>query len=84
MDPEKAVIQFENVNQATREPAKTKLRFLARQHELDQMLAGRRSTAVPPVFTELRSLLGPREMQRGKTGMMLQREPERDLVEPRP
>lgn len=41
MDPEKAVIQVENFNQATSELAQTTLRSVVGQHELDQMLAER-------------------------------------------
>ena len=41
MDPEKAVIQVENFNQATSELSQTTLRSVVGQHELDQMLAER-------------------------------------------
>jgi regulator of protease activity HflC (stomatin/prohibitin superfamily) len=41
MDPEKAVIQVENFNQATSELSQTTLRSIVGQHELDQMLAER-------------------------------------------
>ncbi len=41
MDPEKAVIQVEDYNQATSELAQTTLRSVVGQHELDEMLAER-------------------------------------------
>ena len=41
IDPEKAVIQVEDFNQATSELAQTTLRSVVGQHELDQMLAER-------------------------------------------
>ncbi len=41
MDPEKAIIQVENYNQATSELAQTTLRSVLGQHELDEMLAER-------------------------------------------
>ena len=41
IDPEKAVIQVENFNDATSELAQTTLRSVVGQHELDQMLAER-------------------------------------------
>ena len=41
IDPEKAVIQVENFDQATSELAQTTLRSVVGQHELDQMLAER-------------------------------------------
>lgn len=41
IDPEKAIIQVEDFNQATSELAQTTLRSVAGQHELDQMLAER-------------------------------------------
>jgi regulator of protease activity HflC (stomatin/prohibitin superfamily) len=41
MDPERAIIQVENFNQATSELAQTTLRSVVGQHELDQMLAER-------------------------------------------
>ncbi|HUS96282.1 MAG TPA: slipin family protein [Hyphomicrobiaceae bacterium] len=41
IDPEKAIIQVENFNQATSELAQTTLRSVVGQHELDQMLAER-------------------------------------------
>ncbi len=41
VDPEKAVIQVEDFNQATSELAQTTLRSVVGQHELDQMLAER-------------------------------------------
>jgi regulator of protease activity HflC (stomatin/prohibitin superfamily) len=41
MDPEKAILQVENYNQATSELAQTTLRSVVGQHELDQMLAER-------------------------------------------
>ena len=41
VDPEKAVIQVENFNDATSELAQTTLRSVVGQHELDQMLAER-------------------------------------------
>ena len=41
MDPEKAIIQVENFNQATSEIAQTTLRTVLGQHELDEMLAER-------------------------------------------
>ncbi len=41
IDPEKAIIQVEDFNQATSELAQTTLRSVVGQHELDQMLAER-------------------------------------------
>jgi regulator of protease activity HflC (stomatin/prohibitin superfamily) len=41
MDPEKAILQVENYNQATSELAQTTLRSVVGQHELDEMLAER-------------------------------------------
>lgn len=41
VDPERAVIQVENYNQATSELAQTTLRSVLGQHELDEMLAER-------------------------------------------
>ncbi len=41
IDPEKAIIQVEEYNQATSELAQTTLRSVVGQHELDQMLAER-------------------------------------------
>ena len=41
IDPNKAIIQVENFNQATSELAQTTLRSVVGQHELDQMLAER-------------------------------------------
>ena len=41
IDPEKAIIQVEDYNQATSELAQTTLRSVVGQHELDQMLAER-------------------------------------------
>lgn len=41
MDPEKAVLQVEDYNQATSELAQTTLRSVVGQHELDEMLAER-------------------------------------------
>ncbi|MBI2296451.1 MAG: slipin family protein [Betaproteobacteria bacterium] len=41
MDPEKAIIQVENFNQATSELSQTTLRSVLGQHELDEMLAER-------------------------------------------
>jgi regulator of protease activity HflC (stomatin/prohibitin superfamily) len=41
MDPEKAILQVENYNQATSELAQTTLRSVVGQHELDDMLAER-------------------------------------------
>jgi regulator of protease activity HflC (stomatin/prohibitin superfamily) len=41
IDPERAVIQVEDFNQATSELAQTTLRSIVGQHELDQMLAER-------------------------------------------
>ncbi len=41
IDPEKAVIQVEDFNEATSELAQTTLRSVVGQHELDQMLAER-------------------------------------------
>src|SRR5690606_14680962 len=41
VDPEHAVIQVENFNQATSELAQTTLRSVLGQHELDEMLAER-------------------------------------------
>lgn len=41
IDPEKAVIQVEDFNQATSELAQTTLRSVVGQHELDQMLSER-------------------------------------------
>jgi regulator of protease activity HflC (stomatin/prohibitin superfamily) len=41
IDPEKAIIQVEDFNQATSELAQTTLRSIVGQHELDQMLAER-------------------------------------------
>ncbi len=41
MDPEKAIIQVEDYNQATSELAQTTLRSVVGQHELDEMLAER-------------------------------------------
>lgn len=41
MDPERAVIQVEDYNQATSELAQTTLRSVVGQHELDEMLAER-------------------------------------------
>lgn len=41
MDPEKAVIQVENVQEATSQLAQTTLRSVLGQHELDEMLASR-------------------------------------------
>ncbi|MFT5511294.1 MAG: regulator of protease activity HflC (stomatin/prohibitin superfamily), partial [Hyphomicrobiaceae bacterium] len=41
IDPEKAIIQVEDFNQATSELAQTTLRSNVGQHELDQMLAER-------------------------------------------
>ena len=41
IDPEKAVLQVEDFNQATSELAQTTLRSVVGQHELDQMLAER-------------------------------------------
>jgi len=41
IDPEKAIIQVEQYNQATSELAQTTLRSVVGQHELDQMLAER-------------------------------------------
>ncbi len=41
VDPEKAIIQVEDFNQATSELAQTTLRSVVGQHELDQMLAER-------------------------------------------
>jgi regulator of protease activity HflC (stomatin/prohibitin superfamily) len=41
IDPERAVIQVEDFNQATSELAQTTLRSVVGQHELDQMLAER-------------------------------------------
>ncbi len=43
IDPEKAIIQVEDFNQATSELAQTTLRSVVGQHELDQMLAERRT-----------------------------------------
>ena len=42
IDPEKAIIQVEDFNQATSELAQTTLRSVVGQHELDQMLAERK------------------------------------------
>lgn len=41
IDPERAIIQVEDFNQATSELAQTTLRSIVGQHELDQMLAER-------------------------------------------
>ena len=41
MDPEKAILQVEDYNQATSELAQTTLRSVVGQHELDEMLAER-------------------------------------------
>ena len=41
MDPEKAILQVKNYNQATSELAQTTLRSVVGQHELDEMLAER-------------------------------------------
>jgi len=41
MDPEKAILQVENYDQATSELAQTTLRSVVGQHELDEMLAER-------------------------------------------
>jgi regulator of protease activity HflC (stomatin/prohibitin superfamily) len=41
MDPEKAIIQVENFNQATSELSQTTLRSVLGRHELDEMLAER-------------------------------------------
>lgn len=41
LDPERAIIQVENFNQATSELAQTTLRSVLGQHELDEMLAER-------------------------------------------
>lgn len=41
IDPEKAIIQVEDFNEATSELAQTTLRSVVGQHELDEMLAGR-------------------------------------------
>lgn len=41
MDPERAIIQVEDYNQATSELAQTTLRSVVGQHELDEMLAER-------------------------------------------
>jgi regulator of protease activity HflC (stomatin/prohibitin superfamily) len=41
LDPERAIIQVEDYNQATSELAQTTLRSVVGQHELDQMLAER-------------------------------------------
>ena len=52
MDPERAIIQVENFNQATSEIAQTTLRSVLGQHELDEMLAEREK-----LNTDLRRLL---------------------------
>ncbi|HET9403978.1 MAG TPA: slipin family protein [Burkholderiales bacterium] len=52
MDPERAIIQVENFNQATSEIAQTTLRSVLGQHELDEMLAEREK-----LNSDLRSLL---------------------------
>ncbi|MEW5963900.1 MAG: slipin family protein [Pseudomonadota bacterium] len=52
MDPEKAVIQVEDYNQATSELAQTTLRSVVGQHELDEMLAEREK-----LNTDLRQIL---------------------------
>lgn len=52
MDPEKAIIQVEDYNQATSELAQTTLRSVVGQHELDEMLAEREK-----LNTDLRQIL---------------------------
>ncbi|HLU77847.1 MAG TPA: slipin family protein [Burkholderiales bacterium] len=55
VDPEHAVIQVENFNQATSELAQTTLRSVLGQHELDEMLAEREK-----LNSDLRRLLDER------------------------
>ena len=48
MDPEKAIIQVEQFNEATSQLAQTTLRSVLGQHDLDQMLAGESNST--PIF----------------------------------
>ncbi len=55
VDPERAIIQVENFNQATSELSQTTLRSVLGQHELDEMLAEREK-----LNNDLRTLLDER------------------------